>query len=197
MPRTTKTNPRTKSSPNGEALRKDVQDLKVENAAIKAEKVSWWRGGIVVGVVATTMLSTIIGVALYLNDRVNWSHNSLMTEIAEVRINQARSDERQIRIEENQDRIEENQVRIEGNQDRIENKLDTLLMQNEILLGGRNATPNNTPVDAPANTPYTAPNTPNTPATPASELPEFNTPNTPNFTPTINPYFKENHNVPL
>ena len=86
MPRT------TKSSPNGTAQKTNLLEMVKDIATLKAEKVGWWRGGIAIGVVTATMLSTILGVAFYLDGKIEAVRTEqqeirteFMTEIASVK----------------------------------------------------------------------------------------------------------------
>ena len=145
MPRTTKTKSRPKSSPNGETQKTNLLDMVKDIASLKADKLGW------------RVAVTIFGAALAFVYVEMSDHKEqiaqLRVEVAVVKANQEQT--REIAEEARDVAMEARDVAMENSR-----KLDMLLMQNEILLGGRNATPSNTPVDAPANAPYTAPITP-------------------------------------
>ena len=61
MARTTNTKP---PSPNDEALRKDVQDLKVENASMKADKLGW-KTGVKLHIASITLVLSIVGIGYF------------------------------------------------------------------------------------------------------------------------------------
>ncbi|MCG8620730.1 MAG: hypothetical protein MJE68_01855 [Proteobacteria bacterium] len=63
------------------AIMKEVQAMKVTIARLMAEKVGWWRGVIAIGVVAATMFSTILGVTVYLDGKIE----GVMDEVNDVR----------------------------------------------------------------------------------------------------------------
>ena len=75
---------------------KEMEAVKVDIATVKAEKLGWWRAAIAMSAVVATMFSSLVFVTVHLDDKIDKSHDSLMTEITEIKINQAVSDERQI-----------------------------------------------------------------------------------------------------
>ncbi|MCG8624742.1 MAG: hypothetical protein MJE68_22440 [Proteobacteria bacterium] len=179
MPRT------TKPSPNGTAPKISLLEMVKDIAFLKAGKLDWWTAVKSQAIIIAFMLSIMAGGFGFVYYEVKGVETRLMTEIslvkddiAEVKENQARSDERQIRIED---------------------KLDTILRQNRALLGESNTTIIETPVDAPSTAPYTTPINP-TPVDAPANTP-YTAPNTPNTnlnpnTPTTNP-IKENQHVSL
>ena len=158
-------------------IMKEIESIKITLATLMAMKLDW------------RLAVTIFGAALAFvyvemsDQKEQIAH--LRVEVAVVKTNQEQT--REI-AEENSKMLEENS-----------RKLDMIIMQNELLLGGRNATTDEIPVDAPSS------DAGNTPAkinvdtgggacyiTPLILTPNTNTP-IPNPT---NPT-KENHNVSL
>ncbi|MCG8624517.1 MAG: hypothetical protein MJE68_21300 [Proteobacteria bacterium] len=135
---TKKTSPKSSPhpSPNGADMNRRMHNLEIDNAAIKAEKVGWWRGSLAIGFVTATMLSTILGVTIYLDGKIEATRAEqqqiraeFMTEIAEVKTEIAE-------VKENQARFDERQIRMEGDLREIKD----LLRQNIAQQGGSNIT---------------------------------------------------------
>ena len=167
-----------KSSPNGDTDKR-LQQVEHKTTRMEAEKLGWWRAAIAMSAVVVTMFSALVTVTVYLDGKIEagraeqqQTRIELMEEIAEIKINQARFDERQIRIEENQ--AETREIAKENSR-----KLDMILRQNRAILGDSDPTINETPVDAPANAPYTAPNAASNSDAPSSGTASEFTPITP------------------